>query len=429
MQGQTVKAGSKLVIHWHTRLQHGMAYVMLGRSERLEDIHIAGHFDASKIRCKVAAKAASEVLSNKALNKPSNAKPWQLQVSNGLKISQLNVRSLKAHSTDLKQDFVLHNSDIICLTETWTLPEDAKKDVGLHGFVVYQETVGKGKGVAICVKDGISAKIVSSKNTPLFQHLGIQIDDLVIFVMYRSQGCDQECIQESIYDAVTASARTLILGDFNLPFNSSQYKCNMGVLCQQLGLKQYVQEPTHDAGHILDLVLSNFDIPGEYLFHHHPYYSDHDAVCLIVPIDSLLPIEVEQPEPIVFQQEEPMEVEIHQKWKKQNTSHFHNRTTYKGDDDDLLNLYLQLRLTEQQEEPIEANIPQKRKKLQSSDFHTDNIDSPQIDKGDHIDDLLDMYFQPRQTEQQEKPMEIDSPQPMIIDKGDHLDDLLDCFDF
>jgi hypothetical protein len=398
MQGQTVKAGSKLVIHWHPRLQHGMAYVMLGRSERLEDIHISGHFDASKIRCKVAAKAASEVLSKKAVNRPINAKPWQLQVSNGLKISVLNVRSLKAHSTDLNQDFVLSNSDIICLTETWTHPDDAKKDAGLHGFVVHQETFGKGKGVAICVKDGISAKIVSSKSTPLFQHLGIQIEDLAIFVMYRSQGCEKECLQESISEAVTASGRTLILGDFNLDFNSSHYKSNMGVLCQQLGLKQYVQEPTHDAGHILDLVLSNFDIPVEYLFHHHPYYSDHDAVCLIVPKDSLLPIEVEQPKPIVVEEVEPMEVEIPQKWKKKQTSHQNTRTTYKGDDiDGLLDLYMQPR----QEEPMEAEIPQKRKKLLSSDFHT-----PQKSKKQKI-----------------------HPQPMTIDKGDHVDDLLDYFDF
>ena len=28
MQGQTIKTGSKLVVHWHTKLQDGMAYVM-----------------------------------------------------------------------------------------------------------------------------------------------------------------------------------------------------------------------------------------------------------------------------------------------------------------------------------------------------------------------------------------------------------------
>ena len=43
MQGQTVKAGSKVIIHWHKNMTTGMAYVMLGRCERLEDIYIAGN--------------------------------------------------------------------------------------------------------------------------------------------------------------------------------------------------------------------------------------------------------------------------------------------------------------------------------------------------------------------------------------------------
>ena len=43
MQGQTIKAGSKVIIHWHQNMTKGMAYVMLGRCERLEDIYIAGN--------------------------------------------------------------------------------------------------------------------------------------------------------------------------------------------------------------------------------------------------------------------------------------------------------------------------------------------------------------------------------------------------
>ena len=44
MQGQTIKAGSKVVIHWHKNMTNGMAYVMLGRCEKLEDIYIAGKY-------------------------------------------------------------------------------------------------------------------------------------------------------------------------------------------------------------------------------------------------------------------------------------------------------------------------------------------------------------------------------------------------
>ncbi len=42
MQGQTVKSGSKVVIHFGSKCPPGLAYVMLGRSERIEDIYITG---------------------------------------------------------------------------------------------------------------------------------------------------------------------------------------------------------------------------------------------------------------------------------------------------------------------------------------------------------------------------------------------------
>ena len=50
-QGQTIKSGSKVVVNWSNKLPPGLAYVMLSRAERLEDVYIAGRFDASKIKC------------------------------------------------------------------------------------------------------------------------------------------------------------------------------------------------------------------------------------------------------------------------------------------------------------------------------------------------------------------------------------------
>ena len=42
MQGMTVKKGSSLVVHFCGNFKPGMAYVMLGRCERLQDIYISG---------------------------------------------------------------------------------------------------------------------------------------------------------------------------------------------------------------------------------------------------------------------------------------------------------------------------------------------------------------------------------------------------
>ena len=58
MQGQTIKKNSVLVLHWSVRMQTGMAYVMLGRSERLQDIFIVkDKFDISIIKTKLIDNA------------------------------------------------------------------------------------------------------------------------------------------------------------------------------------------------------------------------------------------------------------------------------------------------------------------------------------------------------------------------------------
>ena len=62
-----MKAGCSLVIHWTNKLPDGMCYVMLGRSERLQDIFIIckdEEMDMQAIRCDPSALAESERLEN-----------------------------------------------------------------------------------------------------------------------------------------------------------------------------------------------------------------------------------------------------------------------------------------------------------------------------------------------------------------------------
>ena len=48
-----MKAGCNYKIHWCENMQDGMAYVMLGRPERLEDLFISEDYDPSQIKCDV----------------------------------------------------------------------------------------------------------------------------------------------------------------------------------------------------------------------------------------------------------------------------------------------------------------------------------------------------------------------------------------
>ena len=70
MQGQTVKTGTKLVVHWPTRQVDGLIYVMLGRCESIKDLFITGKFDPKKISCSEEAKIESESLKARAAARP-----------------------------------------------------------------------------------------------------------------------------------------------------------------------------------------------------------------------------------------------------------------------------------------------------------------------------------------------------------------------
>ena len=70
-------------------MQEGMAYVMLGRPERKEDLYITKDFDPSKIKCDEKyslheAKRLSQVFDDKE-------KAKQERQDNNFKISYLNV--------------------------------------------------------------------------------------------------------------------------------------------------------------------------------------------------------------------------------------------------------------------------------------------------------------------------------------------------
>ena len=51
-----------MVIHWSSRLIVGMAYVMLGRTELLNDMYIADDFSVEQIKCDASALAESKRL-------------------------------------------------------------------------------------------------------------------------------------------------------------------------------------------------------------------------------------------------------------------------------------------------------------------------------------------------------------------------------
>ena len=100
-------------------------------------------FDQSKIYCNELAKNEAQKLRERAINRQSTQ--WNTPSRRAIKISTLNIRSLRKHAVDLKNDFFLGQSDIITLTETW-LDSDPTEQFGKYSTFF----LNKGsKGVAV----------------------------------------------------------------------------------------------------------------------------------------------------------------------------------------------------------------------------------------------------------------------------------------
>ena len=244
MQGQTIKAGCTVVIHWTKKMQgeEGMGYVMLGRSERLEDIFIVADQDIGHIKCSTIALKESDQMYETYLNNTSNA----LSISQAFwKIAYLNVRSLRAHIRDVSADERLMSCDIVSFGETWLQPGEKLE---IESFEGHFASSGFGKGTASYTKQTLSKDpiilISSSFSVVVCNMIGINI-----ISVYLSKNVDQKDFCAKLSGLLKSDQPSVVFGDFNIEFSSKSY---FKTFMLQNDFSEMLENPTHDSGSHID---------------------------------------------------------------------------------------------------------------------------------------------------------------------------------
>ena len=120
---------------------------------------------------------------------------------------------------------------------------------------------------------------------PSFQIISLQFEKFSVTCIYSASNNKTEIMDEiitKITDNIDFNKPILICGDFNIPFNKNPQNHFSEKLINK-GLEQFVKEPTHLEGNILDHLYSNCKDNFTYLTH--PlYFSDHNALLSILPI-------------------------------------------------------------------------------------------------------------------------------------------------
>jgi hypothetical protein len=276
VQGQTIKKPYKMVSDLATIFQANQAYVVLSRVQSIEQIYFT-RCPTKKIYCSDICRKKCEQIKQISLNETSS--PWG---KNGslLKISSINIRSLNAHLKDLKNNYLIIQSDIICLQETWIEKSEDLNKYLIEGFQLSCSTTGKGKGAAMYWKKTLNAK------TEIFSNSSVQLVKLeheffdLITAYFNSKANIEEAITY-MKNVINKNKKTFIAGDFNT--GTTQTLELLKVQMNQIGFNMMNSESTHESGNSLDNLITNAtDKKTLNMFLYSLYFTDHDAICFTI---------------------------------------------------------------------------------------------------------------------------------------------------
>ena len=284
VQGQTF---SKIVFSFDMDRQRcfklGQVYVALSRVTTLQGLYLTGSFKSKEIRCD---SRATEEYNYMRENLSLETKFDQGIIDNEFKISLLNVRSLKKHAIDIKNDASLFEGNLIFMTETQLAYDTNTAEIEntlspllLHtnnsDEHIYSNTAAAYKKPF----ELIDAYRIPGATLYKFRHSLIEFP-LSVILLYRQQNLDNHNFLYKIQHLQDASEIThIILGDFNKNYVSDESDFIKAYLEQDY--QMIVQEPTHISGSLIDHVYIHKDLFKRYeitALVQSIYYSDHDAI-------------------------------------------------------------------------------------------------------------------------------------------------------
>ena len=192
------------------------------------------------------------------------------------KFALWNARSL-TRKTALVCDYILSEKiDLFVVTETW-LKESTRAVADITNTLPDHQLfnkprIGRGGGVCVILKKGYSVKQLTLPSFRSFEYIALSVSCgstcLCIVAVYRPPPSKKNGLSADIFfnefpilieNLAALPGRLLVVGDFN--FHLDNVSTNRDAilfldLLDSTNLIQHVETPTHNRGHLLDLVIT-----------------------------------------------------------------------------------------------------------------------------------------------------------------------------
>ena len=277
IQGMTIKKPNKLVVDLKDIREAAQAYVMFSRVQELDQLYILDDLHEEKIYHSFDAMDAVNRLTE------SCRKTFCGISSDKIVLTSLNIRSLDKNFQTLVVEQRNFSSNIICLQETWVVPEQAKEEqYQLEGMQFTNNSIGKGKGVAGFLGNAFVPG--DDIQTSSYQVSSYCSDSKVIVNLYISNESAGDQFKTDLIKIISSHSNKeiemFVVGDFNIDFNTESYHHVIQKL-KELGFDQLVRNATHEAGRQIDHIYVRNPTCEYKVIHQSLPYLDHDVLHVI----------------------------------------------------------------------------------------------------------------------------------------------------
>ena len=271
----------------------GQIYVALSRATSLQGLHIIGHMEDRHIRAN--PKVHLEYQRLRQIEAEDSISFTHTSVSTNahcqLRVSLLNIRSLRKHSIDIRCDVNLMKSDVLALTETHLLPHHSDVEIqqNLTPFILHRQDhrTDKYLSLAVCTKENIlmlDKQYISSIYALKFVIFDSVTHHRISFLLlYRKNTSNVHDYISKLSDLLNIFTVDIIMGDFNINYFNDSAITQLKQLMNFYAYIQVVQNATFvPSGSLLDHVYMKqteanlIKILKTNVVN--VYYSDHEAV-------------------------------------------------------------------------------------------------------------------------------------------------------